>query len=467
MCMHTRHGKSVGEIMRKHNIDKNKLSASGLLHRYGQDQHGNFAVLWAFAAIPLMMAVSVAVDTGNMVRVTADLQSAADNAALAAVIPVTFNDGERKDFAEKVFFDNVGSNSKFEPNAQANATRERVEVRATGTVPSLMGGILGRDSNTISVVATAELTTSDVVCVLALDKNARHAITFEDSAVFFAPACSVQANSNHAEAILSASSTAPLASSFCSTGGSRGDFEPFIKNECTPINDPYANLEIPKAGNSCDDATQVRSRDWGNRWVKESELPKTASGDSVIPDESTMLPGIYCNGLTIDGRSVDLGPGVYHVWGDLVFTNNAQVTGDGVTFILKGTDNRLVIENGAQVKLRAPSTGLTAGLVFWQKHLDFIPYLFGRIPDSPDEVTATSEISSGAGLNLIGTAYFPDHELIISSDNRVASQSPATSFIARRIRFTERANMVVRVDHEQGGVPPLLPRSDESARLVK
>ncbi|HHL43894.1 MAG TPA: hypothetical protein ENJ42_09760 [Hellea balneolensis] len=78
-----------------------------------------------------------------------------------------------------------------------------------------------------------------------------------------------------------------------------------------------------------------------------------------------------------------------------------------------------------------------------------------------------SEIKSGAGVTIIGTVYLSTQELIITSANPVASQAPATSFIAYRLKFAGRANVSIHVDHEKGGIPPLLPRSDESARLVK
>jgi len=79
----------------------------------------------------------------------------------------------------------------------------------------------------------------------------------------------------------------------------------------------------------------------------------------------------------------------------------------------------------------------------------------------------SSIVESGGGLSIIGTAYFPSQELSIFSDRPVASRSPATSFIAYRLKFSGRSNTQVRVDHEAGGVPPLLPRSDDGARLVR
>ncbi|MEP3890323.1 MAG: TadE/TadG family type IV pilus assembly protein [Hellea sp.] len=436
-----------------------------------RDESGHFAVITALIGLPLVVAVGLAVDTSNSFSYKDHVKTALDTASLAAVIPANLSDEERKAFATKVFNENYTAQKNTTIKIDVTATRERVDMSAKANLPTYLGGIVGQEEFNVGAESAAVLTRSDVICLFALDPIGERSLEFTDSAQFSAPACSVQSNSTHPQALYSDTLTMPKAKSFCSSGGSAGDYYPYVKNNCTPVKDPFESLQIPVAGKSCDSSRQVVL--WGEnalgagRAFLESELTKTQEGDSIIPDFSTMSPGIYCRGIQINGANVRLEPGVYHVWGDLEFTQNAGVVGDGVTFILKGTGNRLLINEGAEVSLRAPQTGLTKGLVFWQKYLQFRPYLRGDIPDSPEKVIATSEISSGGGLKIIGTAYLPDHELVISSANSVASQSPATSFIARRIRLEGKANIHLRVDHQEGGVPPILPRSDDSARLVK
>lgn len=436
-----------------------------------RDESGHFAVITALIGVPLVVAIGLAVDTSNSFAYKDHVKTALDTASLAAVIPANLSDEERKAYAKKVFNENYSGHKDTDIIIDVTATRERVDMTAKAELPTYLGGIVGHEDFTIGAESAAVLTRSDVICLFALDPTGERTIEITDSAQFTAPACSVQSNSTHLQALYSDTLTPPKAKSFCSSGGSFGDYYPYVKNNCTPVEDPFANLQIPVAGKSCDSSRQVVM--WGENALGagsaflESELASTEEGDSIIPDFSIMSPGIYCRGIQINGANVRLEPGVYHVWGDLEFTQNAGVIGDGVTFILKGTENRLLINEGAEVSLRAPETGLTKGLVFWQKYLKFRPYLRGEIPDSPNKVIATSEISSGGGLKIIGTAYLPDHELIISSANSIASQSPATSFIGRRIKLEGKANLHLRVDHQEGGVPPILPRSDDSARLVK
>lgn len=114
-----------------------------------------------------------------------------------------------------------------------------------------------------------------------------------------------------------------------------------------------------------------------------------------------------------------------------------------------------------------PSAGLTAGLVLWQRYLNFRNYIDGIVPEVPKRLTSTSEINSGGGLTLIGTAYLPNHRLVITSENAVSSQSPATSFIAYQIEFSGRTNKQVAVDHVAAGLPPMKPYTDDGARLVE
>lgn len=445
------------------------MKIARILNKLINNNQGQIAVIAALAAVPIVLGVGYAIDHNRVVNKEGNVRAAIDTAALASVIPAHYTDDERADFAQEVFDRNYDGN--LDVTLDIKATRERVDIAASGQVPTLFSSMVGIGEIEMGEKTAAILTRSQVICVLALDESSPDAIQFLDEARFNSPNCTVQSNSIHSSSLVSKVVEPPIAKSFCTAGESLGKFFPYVKHACTPVEDPYADLKIPDAAESCDQARNVHVRGnnarMGNTALLESQLTKDADGKSVIPNGSTLYPGIYCDGLRVEGANVVLQPGVYHVWGDLEFSKFATVIGDEVTFILKGTDNRLLIEEGAQVSLKAPKTGLTAGLVFWQKYLEFWPYVFGRVPDSPGRVIATSEINSGGGLRIVGTAYLPDHELIIRSENSVASQSPATSFIARRLTFAGKTNMQVNVDHVAGDIPPILPRSDDGARLVQ
>lgn len=437
--------------------------------KFLKNESGHFAVWTAIMGLPLVVGVGLALDSENLNRGTSNLKAALDSAALAAVIPDGISDAERQFYAEEVFRKNyTGENIE---QVSVNASRESVEISAEISVQSLLGGLVrDRDVN-LKDKSKAILTKSDTICVLALDEESPYALTFDDSAVFSAPTCSVQVNSRSPQAMMSTTITPPAALNFCSAGGAIGNFYPRVKANCSPVQDPYKDLQIPPAAAACDQNRQVTIKNkngkGAGRQFLESQLTRNIEGSSVIPDHATLKPGIYCRGLEISGANVTLEPGVYHIWGSLKFTQNAGVYGNGVTFILKGEDTPLTIEDGAQVWLKAPAGGLTEGLVFWQRYLDIRDYVGGIIPDVPKKLTSTSEINSGGGLTIIGTAYLPNHKLLVTSSNPVSSQSPATSFIAYQIEFSGRTNMQVAVDHVAAGLPPLKPYTDDGARLVE
>lgn len=441
------------------------------LKRFVEDESGQFAAITAIVGIPLIMIAGFAVDINQAVRKRSNIAAALDSAALAAVIPADLNTVERENYAREMFTKNY--TGTLTVNLDVTATRERVDMHATAKVPSLVGSIVGVNSLKVSKDSAAVITRSDVVCVMALDPKGKRAVEFRNFAKFSAPACSVQVNSTHSQALYSTLSLPPNARSFCVVGGSYGNFDPKVKHQCTPVKDPYENLIMPAENLPTIDLRDFslaslcdRSNVSGDNTSEDLTGFPTEDEKKVISDV-TLNPGIYCFGLKVDGANVKFNPGVYHMWGDLEFTSYADAWGDDVTIILKGTKNTLSIKNGAQVHLKAPSSGPTAGLVFWQEYVNVLDYVLGKKTPRPDKVTGTSEISSGGGLEIIGTAYFPTQKLRITSDSPVASQSPATSLIAYQIEFANRANMEVHVDHEKGGIPPILPRSDESARLIK
>jgi len=72
--------------------------------------------------------------------------------------------------------------------------------------------------------------------------------------------------------------------------------------------------------------------------------------------------------------------------------------------------------------------------------------------------------------NVLGTLYFPKQEIKISGEeSQMGSHAPATSFIADKIEFAgkEGSSVSVKVDHIRAGLPPMMPRVEDGARLVK
>ena len=419
-------------------------------NKFRKDASGQFAVITAMVGLPILLLTASVVDINRAHGQDVGLRFALDAAALAAVIPDNMSNSERFAYAEEVFARNYFGGLDVDLNVGGG--RELVTIEATAKVPTMISGIVGIDTVGVSENSTAELTRSDVVCVLALDPYGDRALEFEDQAIFNAPACSVQVNSVSPFAMVSGVVTPPNALSFCVAGISQGQFFPFVKNACSQVADPYANL-IPPADGTCISPGATNS--YLGKVKGKGDTADTFGNGAVLK------LGTYCNGMRIKGVNVTFLPGIYIIkGGPLGFSKGAEATGDRVTFVLK-EKSRLKIERNALVNLRAPNTGATAGLVFFQ--VPHVPKV-GKKSRLPSGV---STIETGGGLSIVGTAYFPTQALDISSDNSIVSESPSTSFIAYRLKFSGKSNTQVHVDHETGGVPPTLPRSDEGARLVR
>ena len=407
---------------------------------------GHFAVTTALVGLPLLLLAGGSLDMNRAVSKKANISAALDTAVLASVIPDNLTDVERAAFAQDIFDQNYVGDVPV--TLQIAATQGRVDITGTAHVPTLFSGVVGIDTLSVSDDSAAIVTQSDVVCVLALDPNGDRAIEFKEQAVFSAPGCSVQVNSTSKTALSSAVVSPPVAKSFCVSGISQGQYSPYVKHACAPIADPYENLTPPSDG-WCISPQLVSGY--------LSSFSTGSDTEDTFGDNAVLTPGTYCKGLKIKGTNVTFLPGTYIIkGGKFEISQSAQVIGSDVTFVLKGKKASLEIKSDAQVNFKAPSTGTYAGLVFYQ------------IPDDKKQKypTGKSNIKSGGGLSITGTAYFPTQELNITSDSPVATYSPATSFIAYRLSFGGKSNTQVHVDHEAGGVPPLLPRSDDGARLV-
>jgi len=400
---------------------------------YLQNRDGHIAVVTGMIGVPLLLMASIAMDLGNASTKRANIAAGADAAALAAVVPANLTDQERVEFAKKAFTENYFG--KEAVVLDVNATRERVDITASTKVPTLLSSIVGKDYLDVRESASAIVTVSDVVCVLALDPNGKNALEFSKNAQFNAPGCSVQVNSTATGALVSKGSYKPQALSFCVGGTSTGSFDGTLKHACTPLNDPYASVPEPADG-PC---------------ITISKLSLDKDG---ITDKANLFPGTYCKGLDVRGVDVTFAPGTYiFPKGKLRFRKGSKSIAKGVTFVLKDKVP-FWMEDGAELVLAAPADGTYAGLAIYQ---------------SPNAKKAgpKNRIRSGAGVSVTGTIYLPNQLLEISSESPVVSAAPATSFIAHNILFSGEAKVNVNVDHEKGGVPPIMPRSDEGARLIQ
>ncbi len=138
-----------------------------------------------------------------------------------------------------------------------------------------------------------------------------------------------------------------------------------------------------------------------------------------------LSPAVYCKGLALtnDAR-VTMSAGVYVIdRGTFDVGGNVKLSGSHVTIFLTSSTGasyaKVDIGNGATVTLSAPTTGATAGLLFFGSR------------NAPS--TTTDTFGGGATMNLTGTLYFPTHT--VSFQNGIGNPSGCTQLIAGTMQF--------------------------------
>ena len=448
------------------------MNINELLARFRTDESGHIAVITAIAALPLLLGVSVAVDSHRMGLERSKLQSALDSAALAAVTDQTLTADERSQVADQRFWANMSDEDLVQFNV-LSSDGNRVDIQAEMEIPTLFAGIVGRESVMFRANSGAEITKGSTVCMLALDPDSNRAFEVTTGASLQAN-CTVQVNSlSNVASVVDHGGTA-TAESFCVGGNASGLHSPFVNTECATLNDPYADVEIPGTSLPCENFTELKALlgDWRssrdgvdshNRSQDASVANAQEFGydfDPTYVEKNHLKPGNYCKGLYFSANDLILDPGEYHITGGNLFLyQGTKLTGKGVTFILHG-DASLVIGDGSILDIAGPTEGPMDGLVFAQNLTDRSIY-------NSTYPNVESTITSGSLLDILGTIYLPSHKIIFEAGIQGNTHAPATSFIAHQISLSDGADLTVSVDHIAAGISPIQPRSDGGARLVR
>lgn len=220
-------------------------------------------------------------------------------------------------------------------------------------------------------------------CGLAVDSTANAALSMSGGAVLNAPSVSVAGKASVGNgAVINPSSA--------------------LKTSQPNVTDPYAGVAMPTFS-GCSNGTS-----------------KQYSGIQ------TVSPGVWCNGVSFaNGAIITMNPGVYFVnGGTFNVGGGATMTGTGVTIVLTSSTGSnyatATIGNGAIVTLSAPTTGATAGMVFFGDR------------NAPESHVNT--LGGGAVITVTGVLYFPSQTL--NFQNGAASSSVCTQIVAGTLTLT-------------------------------
>lgn len=442
-------------------------------NNFWKNTSGNVGVIFAIAALPILVGSTLAIDKYKTNGLKTDLQAAVDNAVLSTVSNGSLDINDRQPYAEARFYSNY---KDYPTTLRYEDSVDVVRLTAQAKMPTLLGGIIGRDDNTITATAAGTVNKGRTICVLALSEDSENAMSFSDSVLFEANNCSVHVNSTHSNAITSTSTMTPKAQDFCATGGGTGNFNPPLNSECTPVADPYADLAFPEPTECLEDAAVRREQFLSTFRSGELEMGTTYSsgseGEMTTGSNVTLTPGTYCDAVIVDGANVNFSAGTYQFLNGIKFKNSAEVYARDVTLVLHGAKTMIEVETGAQVYLKAPMQGPLAGLAIIQGEISYVG-LGDRVIVAPEWIQqyrkgeATSLLKSGGHLDVVGTVYLPDQHLDVSGTSTFGARSRSTSFIAHSVSFSETTRTNLTVNHQAEGLPPIEPRVEEAPRLIK
>ncbi len=395
------------------------------INQFINNRSGNFAVMAAVMALPLVTAIGAAVDYASMARIRSNLQQATDAAALAGANELKLA-GASESTVNSVATDLVVANASHDTRDNVSVgtaildESNGVTVTASYVWQPIILHHISSSVMPIETSATAQISGSANICVLGLAAEEQRTVALDNTATITGNNCGVYSNSSHSRAIQADADSQIVASVICAVGGASGTpsaFTPNAVSDCPAIPDPLAGRAEPGVG-SCD------------------------HNNTQITDQNIILnPGVYCGGIKIDGESnVVFNPGVYTIKGNrLIVLGNSTITGVNVGFYLADDPATFEFKDETTIELTAPVDGPLAGILVF---------------DSRDVVDGRRHmINSNNAKILIGTFYLPASTLRINTVAPVAAESAFTAIIAHKVELLENPNLVLNADYGSTDIP--------------
>lgn len=252
---------------------------------------------------------------------------------------------------------------------------------------------------------------SGTSCILQLASSASPGVTMANGAVANLTACGLAVDSISQTALsmtggamLNAKSVSVVGRASI-TNGAAINPSSALKTTQPNVADPYLSVATPSYS-GCSNGTN-KNYQHSNSGVQ------------------TVNPGVWCKNVSFTNDAIiKMNPGVYVVDRGTFNVGGAVVmTGTGVTIFLTSSTGSnyatVTIGNGANVTLSAPTSGATAGIVFFGDR---------KAPNSN-----TNDLEGGAAININGALYFPSQKVIFQ--NGANNPSGCTQLIAGTLQL--------------------------------
>jgi hypothetical protein len=346
---------------------------------------GQIVPLMALAITLFLVSAALAVDIGFWRFQQRLEQTAADSGALAGAIEYSYSGdivkataASRAATASNGFTHDgvkVVVTVNYPPAAGSYlANKNALEVLVSKQQHKFFAGLFGPSYQVVGARAVALLSDNGRNCVYALSPTG-NSLLINGSTVNM-PQCGMASDGS---VLINGSTVAAQSISYAVGQTVNGStLTEATPQKAIPVTDPcptvsgcrYLTANPPTAG-AC--------------------LPPTYMGNGL-----TVQPGTYCATLLVLGSNgVTFNPGVYLLKNGMTINGSTNVTGTGVTFY---TLAGLFTNNGSAPTFSAPTTGPTAGVLFYQAPSDTNPFTYNG--------------SGGAGI--AGMVYVPGGPVVIN-----------------------------------------------------
>jgi Flp pilus assembly protein TadG len=348
-----------------------------IIRTFSRDERGSISLLTAASLIALVGFIGLAVDIGSLRLGKQRLQMAADAAALAGALELSYcgstaNCAALQAAAQNALTENGLTGSTLLVNCAAasktvftitvnngpctlgsanpdNGNTSVVEVVVSQPQKTYFESLLGIKTVLVNARSEASLAPSPT-CVYALNPSGT-GILLNGSAAMTISGCGVVVDSNSSSAMMVNGSTTGASSigvvgTIVKNGGAT--VSPTPTTGIKAVSDPLASLAAP----SFSPASCLAN-------------PTLSSGTHTLGP--AISGGTVCyDGLTIqNSATVTLNPGLYILNGNLMLGGTGSITGTNVTFYFPA--NNSYTDNGGQkITLSAPLNGTYNGILIYE-----------------------------------------------------------------------------------------------------
>jgi Flp pilus assembly protein TadG len=405
---------------------KSVNSLKNAINQFLIQENGTIAILSGLIFVILIGFAALAIDVGVWYSEKRQLQFAADAGAVGGAIALkTTGKSTMTTYATNdINLNNCSSGNSCSivinnpPTSGGSAGNVgAVEVLLTKPADMFLANLFLGSTPTLGArsVAGNQVTNN---CVVTLNKTGTD-INVKGGGTVVSPNCGLYSNSSDSKSVnvtgggSITTNTVSTVGNVSTSGGGTINASTGTITGAGALSDPYSSIQMPTTPAGC-----------------------TQTNFQVSSGTQTISPGVYCGGIKlVSGVTLNMNPGVYFMVdtgsgggsaGNFIAAAQSTINATaGVTIVMTssaGSTNygTVTINAGAVTNMSAPTTGSTAGILF-----------FGDRNSSG----LTQSFTGGLTQTLNGALYFSTNDVAYSGQSSLAG-NPCFQIVSSTVTFT-------------------------------